>query len=217
MHCTATLVDPAATELRIASLFTASPESGLEEHTATMRRWVLEFLSKSHPDLGRKGPVCPYTSPAIKRDLLWVAFLRGGDLERDDITRALTAIIQEFRRRPPTDGDDSHLKSVVLAFPDFSDVTLIESIQLEFKNLFIKYGLMVGQFYPGCDVGGLWNPDFKALDAPYPMLAVRHMTETDYPFLVENEEWLNAYFTHFAPRIPTRVRSDMIKRLLVSA
>lgn len=216
MHSVATLEHPAAAESRVASLFTAPAEAGLEAETAAVQRWVLDFLSKSHPDLGRKGPVCPFTSPAIKKDLFWAAFLRGKHLGREDISQALTAVIQEFQEKPPRNGEDSQLKSVVLVLPDLKDTDLIDNIQMEFKSIFVRYGLMVGQFYPGCEVGGLWNPHFRALDAPYPMIALRHMTESDFPFLAESAEWLNAYFAKFAPRIPTRVRSSIVGAIVES-
>jgi hypothetical protein len=39
------------------------------------------------------------------------------------------------------------------------------------------------------------------LDAPFAMLAVRHMVVTDYPFLCGNEKWMVAYAARFAPAI----------------
>ena len=34
----------------------------------TFKSWVLTFLSKPHPDLGRKGAVCPFTHKSYLLD-----------------------------------------------------------------------------------------------------------------------------------------------------
>lgn len=214
MYSTSTLVAPNDTSLALASLFTSRPAAGLEVETNVLRRWALEYLSKSHPDLGRKGAVCPFTSPSIKKDLFWVSFLKGAELERDAISGALTEVIRQFQSSEPVEEKDEMLKTVILVFPDLEDYSIVDEIQLEFKNMFIKYGLMVGQFYPGCGEGGLWNQHFRPLDAPYPMIAIRTMTASDYPFLTGSEEWASAYLSRFAPGIPARVRNDMVQRIV---
>jgi hypothetical protein len=39
------------------------------------------------------------------------------------------------------------------------------------------------------------------LDAPYAILAIRHMVATDYPFLCDNDKWMAAYIARFAATI----------------
>jgi hypothetical protein len=72
---------------------------------------------------------------------------------------------------------------------------------------------MLGQFYPGCDQPGLWNKDFHPLDAPIPMLVVRTMMSTDFPFLLARPEWMTAYVKKFAPSLPAHVRDAVVSRL----
>ena len=217
MYSTTTLVAPADSSITVASLFTSTPSPGVEAETGVLRRWAHDHLSRSHPELGRKGPVCPFTGPSIKKDLFQVAFMRGAELEHDDVSSALTEVIRDCKTSEPLDDSDEMLKTVILVFPDLDEYELIDQIQAEFKNLFIKYGLMVGQFYPGCTEQGLWNPDFRPLDAPYALIAIRHMTAGDYPFITGSEEWTTAYLTRFAPGIPARVRNEMAKRIVVGA
>ena len=207
---------PASTEITLSSLFTGAPAPQHLDAAGVLRRWATEYLSKSHPELGRKGAVCPFTMPSIKKDLFWVAYLDGANLDRAAISGALTEVIEEFQSSPPVDANDEMLKTALLVFPDFADHSLIDEIQLEFKNLFIKYDLMIGQFYPGCGESGLWNTHFRPLDAPYAMIAIRHVTSSDYPFLAGDENWASAYLTKFAPHIPARVRNDMAKRIVAS-
>lgn len=210
------LQSPSTSTIVLSSLFTGVPSAQHEKVAGVLRRWASGYLSKSHPDLGRKGAVCPFTSPSIKKDLFSVAYLDGDDLSREDIAASLTEVISEFQSSPPSDPNDEALKTALLVFPELEDHSLIDEIQMEFKNLFIKYDLMVGQFYPGCGEGGLWNPHFRPLDAPYAMIAIRRMTSSDYPFLTGDEEWASAYLTKFAPDIPARLRSDLAKRIVTN-
>ena len=39
--------------------------------------------------------------------------------------------------------------------------------------------------------------------------AVRHMVSSDFPFLNNNPEWIEAYLRHFAPTIPSPVRAAL--------
>ncbi|MBJ8343110.1 DUF6875 domain-containing protein [Antrihabitans sp. YC2-6] len=213
MHATS-LDAPSHATISLSSLFTGVPSSRHDAAAGELRRWAVDYLSRSHPELGRKGAICPFTLPSIKKDLFSVAFLDGADLSREEIAGALTEVIRQFQSSAPLDAKDESLKSAILVFPDFADHALIDDIQLEFKNLFIKYDLMIGQFYPGCTESGLWNAEFRPLDAPYAMIAIRHMTPSDYPFLTGDEKWAAAYLSKFAPDIPARVRGDLAQRIV---
>ena len=34
--------------------------------------WIRRFLAKPHPELGRSGPVCPFTPLALELDTIWL-------------------------------------------------------------------------------------------------------------------------------------------------
>ncbi len=75
---------------------------------------------------------------------------------------------------------------------------------------------MVGEFHDGPpDKGGLWNPLLRPLDAPVPMLVVRHMVTTDLPFLTSREEHVSAYRRDLRrPRArPPERRGALVSRL----
>jgi uncharacterized protein DUF6875 len=36
--------------------------------------WIQDYICKPHPDLGRKGPVCPFVPPSLRRDQLFMTF-----------------------------------------------------------------------------------------------------------------------------------------------
>jgi len=66
---------------------------------------------------------------------------------------------------------------------------------------------MIGEFHNGPpDKGGLWNPAFRPLRSPVPMLVVRHMVPTDYPFLRDDPDQSRAYLRLFGDQVPVQLR-----------
>jgi hypothetical protein len=193
----------------LSTLADPAPVGVSESEFETVKHWAKNWLSKSHPNLGRTGAVCPFTGTSIRKNLFWVTFVRGNNLDRDRIVGLLNEIAMALPVIPPVDGPESIHKAAVVVFPEVTEFGHIDAIQDECKNAFVKRGLMVGQFYPGHQQGGLRNPDFRPLDAPFAMLAVRHMVMTDYPFLCGNEAWMGAYAARFPPDIPSHARSDI--------
>jgi hypothetical protein len=137
--------------------------------------------------------VCPYTSHAIERQYLWVAFINGRNIDTRRITAIVDDLYELFPALHPRDEPESKFKAVLAVFPDVTDYAAIETVQHDRKTRFVEEGLMLGQFYPGCTTPGLHNPEFPALDAPLPILAVRNMAPTDFPFLATRDEWIDAY------------------------
>jgi hypothetical protein len=183
----------------LSTLAGPAPPAVSEWEFDTVKHWAENWLSKSHPNLGRTGAVCPYSGTSIKKNLFRVAFVRGNNLDHDKMVGLLEEIAAAFPILPPADGPESIYKAVVVVLPEVTEFGQIDAVQAECKTTFVERGLMVGQFYPGHQQGGLRNPYFKALDGPFAMLAVRHMVVTDYPFLCENEKWMDAYVARFAP------------------
>ncbi|MFE3262091.1 DUF6875 domain-containing protein [Nocardia sp. NPDC059091] len=190
--------------------------NGMHPHLAELRRWMVDYLCQSHPDLGRPGHVCPYTSHAIALRSLWAAFIPGRDVDRSRITAIVADLYDLFPTLPPRTEPDSKLKAVIAVFPDLTEYADIDTVQHDQKTKFVEQGLMLGQFYPGCTVPGLHNPSFPALDAPLPMLAIRYMAATDFPFLSSRHEWMNFYLKIFAPAIPKFIATAMSDRLVVT-
>lgn len=192
-----------------------SVDAGTEHPRAgELRRWAREYLCRPHPDLGRPGPVCPYMSHAITCQFVWAVFFDGRRLDVERITAIVDELYELFPTLPPQEGPDAKLKAVLAVFPDLTEYADIEAVQRDQKTRFVKKGLMLGQFYPGCTVAGLHNPDFPALDAPLPLLAVRHMVATDLMFLVTRHEWIDTYLKIFAPAIPGFIANTLSDRLL---
>lgn len=198
----------AGLSVALTTLADPAPPAGSEREFELVKHWAKNRLGKSHPDLGRVGAVCPFIDAAIKKDLLRVAFVRGNNFDHDSLVGLIAEIAAAFSELSPMDGPDSTYKAVVVVFPELTDFSQIDSVQHECKSAFVERGLMVGQFYPGHQQGGLHNPDFKPLDAPLAMLAVRNMVVSDYPFLSGNEKWTDAYLSRFARVLPVNDSGD---------
>ena len=173
---------------------------------AVLTDWIADHLMQPHPDLGRDGPVCPFIRQTANRHCLWVAVLRGGDeLTVEQISAATLDAHELYTRLRASDSDNRWLTAVTV-FPGLTRCDRIDSVHHRHKTQVVRDGSMLGQFYPGCEVPGLWNAAFPALDAPLPMLVVRPMMSTDYPFLAARAEWLYAYFSTVAPHLPRGLR-----------
>ena len=181
-------------------------------HAQLLRSWIREYLMEPHPQLGRAGPVCPFARPALDHDMLWVAVAAGEYPEVPQVVAELHAVRDTFLRLAPTEGSESLLKAVFVLFPDLVDVAMIDAIQQALKPDFVEAGLMVGQFYDGCAEHGLWNADFRPLQSPVPLIAIRHMVSSDFAFLNTSPVWIEAYLRRFAPTIPSPVRAVLAGR-----
>lgn len=178
-----------------------------------LRTWLDEYLTEPHQDLGRAGPVCPFTRPSIDRRLFWAGISSGGDIDFLSMSDIADDMAEIFPELIPHSGKDAIFRAILAIFPDLVDFDTIEKVQSNGKSKFIDKGLMLGQFYPGCTKPGLWNDDFRPLSSPLPMLAVRQMVSTDYPFLMDRSEWMSAYLKRFAPTVPPPARAYIVAKM----
>lgn len=181
-------------------------------YQATVREWATTYLTAPHPELGRAGPVCPFTAPSINKELFWVGCDNRPELTARAIQETVVGLLGTFAELPPREGPDVLLKTVLVLLPTVTDYAIIDDAQEHLKEEFVALGLMVGQFYPGCDKPGLWNAEFKPLRSPIPLLAIRHMVSSDFPFLSTKTKWIERYLKKFAPSVPATVRSIIAKR-----
>jgi len=56
-------------------------------------------------------------------------------------------------------------KASITVFPDLPSehLDLIDAVQLQFKEMFVQQGLMVGEFHERNNTGGVRNPDMCVL------------------------------------------------------
>ncbi len=151
--------------------------------------WICEFLARPHPQLGRNGTVCPFVPIALERDTIWMAEV----VEPAPSFERISAIITEYRNvfleTEPKSGPEALNKAFLVVFPSLKangseGAAVIDKVQASLKKYFVEMGLMLGEFHAANESPGLRNPNFRPLRSPMPMLAIRHMVESDLPFLI---------------------------------
>lgn len=153
---------------------------------AAVVAWMRSFLAQPHAELGRGGAVCPFVGPSLKLGTVWLAAVPGANPGREDLIELLAAYRDTFLELEPRDEPQCMNKSIVTVFPDLEPelaAELIEGVQKALKPRFVESGLMIGEFYPGNQTPGLRSEGFRPLASPIPMIAIRHMVDSDLPFL----------------------------------
>ncbi len=189
-------------------------EGAAPEPVAEILRWSEEFLVSSHADLGRTGPVCPYTAPSLRKDLYYLGVPVDDGTGPDLPTLVAQLPSWHARLSAGLPEEDRELLAVLVVLPhlDHTDSTELDELQLKAKDEFVANGLMLGQFHPTCPEPGLWSRTFRPLRSPVPLLAVRQLLVFDLPFL-DSEPHLAQYLQRFADTIPARMRDQLVTRL----
>ena len=189
-----------------ADLFSADEVRwlGLDESHELVRvvDWCENFLGKPSGLVGRTGNVCPFVPEAMMRGSLKFAVvaLRERGVEAvAEIEEMIGACREHFLSKEGVDGKIDIFGSMVLIFPDVANEearVVIDPSQRKLKPTFVREGLMLGEFHPFSATPGLRNKHFRPLRSPIPLLAIRHMVESDVDFLMAPND-----------PAPTRVKS----------
>jgi hypothetical protein len=169
-------------------------------------QYAINFLAKPDPNLGRTGSVCPFVPDSFAEGLFRLTSTLA--TEAAQVEAGMEMMKNVFlEMEPVTDGI---LKAIVVVFPDVSSEIaggVIGDLQKRLKTAFVRAGLMIGEFYPGCPEPGLHNKDFRPLHAPVSALAIRHMTKADAPFMLGNPAYLTAYLKYFGEEGSRQIQS----------
>ena len=184
-----------------------------EGHSAAraVADWTRDYLCAPHPKLGRSGPMCPFVPGALAKKLMFAVVYTDDDLDVAAIKSILLREMERFIALEPVSGNEAQFKSLMVLFPELPGDEIaerIETAQAELQPHFVPNGLMVGEFHAGPpDKRGLWNPEFRPLHSPVPMLAIRHMVPTDVLFLKDSAPLFREYVKIYGNAVPERFRS----------
>jgi hypothetical protein len=188
---------------------------------AVILAWVNSFLARPHPDVGRPGPVCPFTPTALALDTIWLTEIEETDPDRDTIVRLIGQYRDLFLQIEPRSGPMAINKTILVVFPHLGGdaAKLIDEAQSELKASFVELGLMLGEFHADNESPGLRNPEFRPLRSPVPMLAIRHMVESDLPFLrrsIDEPGIRAAYLRSYLRRLGGTIRAKYLDQAVTS-
>ncbi|MEV6596607.1 DUF6875 domain-containing protein [Actinoplanes sp. NPDC051346] len=204
---------PGTLLFEVADLAATEPHpaaAGAVDQLRAVVRWAREYLCRPHPELGRRGPVCPYAQASLERGSFYLAVRRGTSIDAAALESLLVEYRDWFRRLEPVTGPGAQFKTILLVFPDLpveAAAAVVDATQERLKPRYVADGLMIGEFHGGPPPkAGLWNADFRPLRSPLPLLAIRHMVVTDFPFLAGDRDLVAAYLRVFGQVLPAGLR-----------
>jgi Cys-tRNA(Pro) deacylase len=202
--------------VEVADVLASPPPEPIREAIEPLSRivaWARDFLCNSHPELGREGPVCPYVEASMRKCSFYLTVRRGRDYAPADVEAVIRDLRDWFLAIEPQSGPNRTFKTILCLFPDLAreDLpALIDGVQEKLKREYVQLGVMVGEFHDRPpEKAGLWNPHFRPLAAPVPMLVVRHMVATDFAFLKDDREFLRHYLERFGADVPAHLRQEV--------
>jgi hypothetical protein len=165
-------------------------------------RWAEEYLAQPHPQLGRKGPICPFVKHTVDIGRYFVSV--RDDIDGDSLHKLRRVVLDEaagFLGRSPNRGSKGAFASLVMVFPTIPEdrLCILERIHDEMKTPLMERDLMFSAFHQKSQKPALSNPDFKVFRAPFPALVLRHMDVRDIAFLNTNRKAFLHFRSRFAP------------------
>jgi len=170
-----------------------------DDGMAALLRWVETYLMSAHPELGRTGAVCPFTKQAAKIDTVRVAISHATAADEGEAFSLIRTCFSELERIPCKPGME-HFRTIIVGFPDCvgpDGVAMLETVQRRHKFYSLRRFRMIGMMHDANDAPGLWNPAFRPLRAPMPVLAIRHLVEQDAPFAALHPLLIPPYLLKF--------------------
>ena len=171
--------------------------TGLPDDLPALRAtadWIANFVGRSHPDLGRTGPVCPFVPWASQRGTLWLAPERLADRSLADVVDLVRGYRTVFLEAPPVDGDDADHKAIAILFGDLPADRAADLFDAVLQQLamaaYAEDGLVMGSFHPGATGAAIYNPDFQPFRSPAPFLLIRRAVVSDWKFFLDKPDWL---------------------------
>jgi hypothetical protein len=122
-------------------------------------------------------------------DTIWMAEVPEATATFEGISEIISEYRKLFIETEPKSGPEAMNKAFLVVFSALTahgdeGAALVDEVQAHLKKYFVEVGLMLGEFHSANESPGLRNPDFRPLRSPIPMLAIRHMVESDLPFLI---------------------------------
>src|SRR5262245_51865483 len=124
----------------------------IEYSLARVEDWLNDYIIRSHPEIGRVGPVCPFVEPSRRSDAFETRVRLVG------ATPSLSLIVEIARCGLEEFGEikwrstNPNLHALLVVMPDFPSLALhlLDQAHSIVKPEFVRKGVMIGQFHPRC-------------------------------------------------------------------
>lgn len=178
--------------------------------------WTKSFVIQRHKELGRPGPVCPFTPVAIEHKALWLAPERSAGLSKPQVIELIKGYQRLLLSNPPAEGEGAKNKSIVVVFTDLPAAHAKEFIGGALEPIaipsYVNDGLVMGPFFEGNDGTAIYNPNFRPFQSPVPLLLMRRAVLSDWKFFLNNEEWFKLWARRYGES-GAKALADELRRL----
>ncbi|WP_430789147.1 DUF6875 domain-containing protein [Actinoplanes sp. G11-F43] len=184
-------------------------------------RWLDEFVTQPHPELGRPGAVCPRLAPALRARVVWMVTVHVPAYTSDQAVltgRLLMRLFSELAEE--SDRSDTTLLAFFPDLPADRAADFIDGGHRLLRNELAEHGLMLGEFHPASTVGSVHNRALPVMRSPEPMFAVRTMTPHDLLFAdqpdtppAERLAYLLHFDRHVSARLSPAARTQLYARI----
>jgi hypothetical protein len=173
--------------------------------------WLTSYIAQPHPEIRRRGPMCPFVGPAVAHDDLTIVICSGVDgSDPGEVEAIVRAQVDVYRREHPIDLRSEKHRAVVMVLPEIEPprTSVMDDVHAAIKDELMEYGVMLGQFHPTCEVPAARNPDFPAQRAEIPCFALRPMTLHDILFIHDDDFRFEQYRKIFGDEFDSGRVSD---------
>lgn len=171
------------------------------EPLAQLAGWLNDSPMSAHADLGRSGAVCPFARKAAHLRTLRVGVHDAYPHEEDRVFADIRASFADLAQIPEPGGAE-RLGTIVYGFPNCAGeqgIAMLARVYRRHKYYTLARSRMIAFFHAGSDTHGLWNPDFRPMRAPIPVLSTRFLTEHDAIFASRHRLLTVPYLLRFGP------------------
>ncbi len=91
---------------------------------------------------------------------------------------------------------------------------MLERVYARHKHYTLVRSLMIAFFHGGSQTHGLWNADFRPMQSPMPVIALRYLIEQDAAFAFKHKLMTGPYLLRFGPAGARRLADHWRRRKL---
>lgn len=168
---------------------------------AILSDWMTDYAMSEHAELGRAGTVCPFVKQASRLDTLRLGISLGGPKDGASVFADVRGSFDVLKKMHAPPGKE-RLRTIAIGFPECAGddgVAMLEQVYKRHKYYTLFRSRMIAFFHAGSETHGLWNPAFRPMRAPMPVIGIRYMIEQDAVFAAKHRLLTGPYLLRFGP------------------
>lgn len=168
---------------------------------AVLSGWLTDFAMSEHAGLGRPGSVCPFVKKSARLETLRLGVSHAGPADEASVFAHIRGSFAVLRQMPAPRGK-GRLRTIAIGFPECASeegIAMLGRVYARHKYYTLLRSQMIAFFHAGSQTHGLWNPDFRPMQSPMPVIAIRYLVEQDAAFAFKHRLMTAPYLLRFGP------------------